>query len=87
MPSCGCIPGGPYCAEARMLIEAYERAAERDDAEAAAALDAVRAHVPLLPLATEHDDLGDPTEAVYLRAGSIDPDTGHIVEPMRREDW
>ena len=62
MPSCGCVPGGPYCDEARMLMEAYERAAERDDAEAAAALDAVRAHVPAPSLdAFERDDIGDPT--------------------------
>ena len=81
MPSCGCTPGGPYCDEARMLFEAYERAAERDDAEAAAALDAVRAHVPALSLdAVERDDIGDPTAPRYLHRGHVDPDTGDLVE-------
>ena len=63
MPSCGCVPGGPYCDEARMLMEAYERAAERDDAESAAALAAVRAHVP------------EPT----LDAARADEESGELV--------
>ena len=61
MPSCGCVPGGPYCDEARMLMEAYERAAGRDDAEAASLFAAVRAHVPAPSLdSAERDDIGDP---------------------------
>ena len=62
MPSCGCVPGGPYCNEARMLMEAYERAAWRDDAEAASLFNAVRAHVPAPSLdSAERGDVGDQT--------------------------
>ena len=62
-PSCGCVPGGPYCPEAELLMEAYRRAAGRDDAESAAALAAVRAHVP------------EPT----LEATRADEESGELV--------
>jgi len=45
-----------------MLMEAYERAAWRDDAEAASLFNAVRAHVPAPSLdSAERGDVGDQT--------------------------